>query len=264
MARTTAASVIRDILEVKQRLPSNVWIVALNVRMNRTEIDDKPFELMGDFPMVYMSAEKPYIKSHTEKFTFPLYYNGGRNWNNFTGNLEEIIKWGLKYDPNIGEKIYLNNVVLAQIPSDYVSEDIDSSTPLDNDNQIYDGIPLSFFYFMGTDKFVNVDLGKLSPNTCTKTADLVRIELTKTKRAKGNLIKRRDVRCWITKKMPVIEGKQLRNPTPEYIKSLMPDLWNANLIQIRECTGEYAMPSTFNAESCRRMGVHSDENICSD
>lgn len=261
MTRTTAASVIRDILEIRNRLPSNVWIVALNVRMNRTEMDDEPYVLMGDFPMVHMSAAKPYIKSHNEKFTFPLYYNGGRTWNKFIGNLEDIIKWGLKYDPNIGEKIYLNDVVLAQIPSSYVTEDIDSSTPLDNDNPIYDDVPLSFFYFMGTDKFIHADLGKLSPGTCTKTADLVKIELTKTKRAKGNLIKRRDVRCWITKKLVTIEGKQLRNPTPEYIKSLMPDLWNADLIQIRECTGGYQPPSTFIAETCKRMGVHSD-TVC--
>lgn len=262
MARTTATSIIRDILEIKQRLPSNVWIVALNIRMNRTEIDDKPYEIMGDFPMIHMSAEKPYIKSHNEKFTFPLYYNGGRTWNKFTNNLEEIIQWGIKYDPNIAERIYLNNVVLAQIPSDYVPDDIESSTPLDNDNPIYDGVPLSFFYFVGTDKFLHADLGNLSPNTCTKTADLVKVELTKTKRARGNLIKRRDVRCWLTTKIHVVEGTQLRNPTPEYIKSLMPDLWNVGLIQIRECTGEYKMPTTFIAEACKRFAIHGDDDVC--
>jgi len=262
MARSTSASIIRDVFEVKRRCPKNAWIVALEIQMSRTEMDDKPYELMGDFPMVFMSAEKPYIKRHLEKFTFPLYYNGGRTWNQFTENLNSIVDWGLGYDPNIVNKIYLSNVILAQLPIDYVPEDAEHSTPLDNDNPIYDGVPLSFLHFYGTDKFLHADLGKLSPNTCTKTADLVKVEVTKTKRSKGDLIKRRDVRCWITKNMHVIEGKQLRNPTPEYIKSLMPSLWDANLIQIRECTGEYKMPSTFIADTCKRLNIHGEDTVC--
>ena len=256
--RTTAVSIVRNIFEVKNRLPANAWIVACEIGMNRTYIDDKPFELMGNFPMVFMSAEKPYIKSHIEKFTFPLYYNGGKTWKQFVSNLQNITQWGIKHDPNITEKLYLSDIVIAQIPIDYIVEDIDTSTPLDEDNKIYDGIPLSFFYFCGTDKFLHADLGDLSPNTCTKTADLVKVELTKTKRSKGNLMKRRDVRCWLTKNIHTIEGKKLRNPTPEFIRSLMPSLWNTGLIEIRECSGAYKEPTTFIAETCRRLNIHKD------
>jgi len=261
MTRTTAASISRNLIEVKQKLPKNTWIVACEIGLNRTSIDDKPYEPLGDFPMVYMSAEKPYIKPHIEKFTFPLYYNGGRTWNQFTDNLQNIVKWGLQYDPNTADKMYLSNVVIAQIPDDYVRENIEYSTPLDNDNKIYDEIPLSFLYFSGTDKFLNTDLGSLSPNSCTKTADLIRIELTKTKRTRGDLIKRKDVRCWHTKDIHVIEGKQLNNPTPEYIKALMPSLWSVGLIQIRECTGGYKESTTFISETCKRLSIHED-TVC--
>jgi hypothetical protein len=261
MTRTTAASISRNILEVKQKLPNNAWIVACEIELNRTTMDDRPYEIMGDFPMVFMSEPKPYIKPHVEKFTFPLYYNGGKTWPQFAGNLQSIVEWGIKYDPKIADKMYLSNVVLAQIPIDYVTKEMDSSTPLDDDNKLYDGIPLSFFYFCGTDKYLNTDLGCLSPGSCTKTADLVKVELTKTKRARGDLIKRKDVRCWLTKDIHVIDGKQLRNPTPDYIKSLMPSLWNTGLIQIRECNGSYKESTTFLSETCKRLSVHED-TIC--
>lgn len=258
MTKRTAASITRDVTELRAHLPKNVWVTAISPQMNRTEIDDKASDDFPDFPPIYMSAEKPYIKSHREKLGFPLYYNGGKSWDLFASNLKIIIEKGLKYDPNIAEKIYLSNIVLARVPPDYVKDDKFAHTPSDLDDSLYDDVPLTFLYFLGTDKFIHADLGKLSPNRCSKTADLVRVEITKTKRARGDLLKRPDVRCWITKDIHIIEGKELRNPTPEFIKSLMPELWRSDLVRIRECKGEYKMPTTFITEECKQFSIHNE------
>jgi len=53
----------------------------------------------------------------------------------------------------------------------------------------------------------------------------------------------------------------LNNPTPEYIKALMPALWSIGLIQIRECTGGYKESTTFISETCKRLSVHED-TVC--
>jgi len=231
----------------------------------RTHEKDLPFDTEGQINTfrVMQSAKTLYIPHQTIEFSSPIFMNNNKpiQWNDFVDDVKLFYDIAFQYDPNAENRTYIGDMVLLEIPDDYIRDNKWKHNPLIEDDPLYDGIWCKFGYFLKEYKLLGAkNLGNMLPGQCTKPADLVKIELVKTKRARGNFAKNGGIiRCyeWNNGKKYSIEEKEiLKNTSIEWIKANFPTIYDAGILNIRQCEGNWEATKRFRAKTCRRLGAN--------
>ena len=256
------------ISDLSKNLPRNVYPHSVGIQYTRRWSSDKPID-QPDITIfkIYKTKENLYIPHQPILFNHPLFFNntnlnasGERcySWGDFVEQLKIFKELAFTTDPYAEERLYIGEMILLEIPADYTTDENKwKHTPLDSDDALYDDVPIMFHYFLKSYKVLGADLGDILPGGCTKPADLVQIDLTKTKRTKGDLIKNKGViRCYHhdKKNVHVIKEKEiLQNASMEWAEATFPGLFESGMVSIRECEGDCEMKKRFRARACNRL-----------
>ena len=252
------------ISDLNRLLPNNLYVHSVSIAYCRTHERDMPLDTEGKINTfrVMQSAKTLYIPLQQIEFSSPIFMNNKKpaQWNDFIDDTKMFYNIAFQYDPNAENRTYIGDLVLLEIPDDYIGENKWKHTPLDEDDPLYDGVICKFGYFLKGYKILNADLGDMLPGQCTKPADLARIDIVKTKRARGNFRKNGGVvRCfhWNNGKIHTINEQDiLKNTSVEWIKANFPTIYDAGILNIRQCEGNWEVTKRFRASVCNRLGAN--------
>ena len=245
-------------------LPNNIYVHSVSISYCRSHAKDMPLDAEGAINTfkIMQSANTLYIPHQPIEFSTPIFMNNNKpiEWNDFASDIKSFYDIAFEYDPNAENRTYIGDIVLLEIPKDYIGANKWKHTPLDENDPLYDGIWCKFGYFLKSYKILNADLGDMLPGQCTKPANLARIDLVKTKRAKGNFRGSGGIiRCyhWNNGKIHTIDEKKiLKNTSEEWIKANFPTLYGAGVLNIRQCEGNWEVTKKFRATACNRLGAN--------
>jgi hypothetical protein len=252
------------ISDLNRLLPINIYVHSISIAYCRSHARDKIFDTEGQIRTfkINVSAETLYVPKQTIEFSSPIYMDNRKpiQWTDFSDDLQTFYDIAFQYDPNAENRTYIGDIVLLEIPEDYIGKDKWKHTPLDEDDPLYDGVLCKYGYFLKEYKILNADLGNMLPGQCTKPADLNRIDIVKTKRANGNLIKNRGIiRCYHWNNGSIYSIKEddiLKNTSTEWVRANFPTMCDADILNIRKCEGNWEVTKRFRATSCERLGAN--------
>jgi hypothetical protein len=250
--------------DLNKLIPDNVYVHSIDISYCRTHMRDKPIDTDGKIKTfkIWESAKTLFIPKQTVEFSSPIYSNLTKpvEWNDFIDDLNIFYQLATEYDPTAYERTYVGDIVLLEIPTDYIGSNKWEHTPLDENDPLYDGVWCKFGYFLRNYKVLGAsELGDILAG-CTKPADLVQIDLVLTKRTSGNLRKTGGIiRCFHTgngNRYAISEKDIVKNVSEEWIKANFPSLYDAGILNIRQCEGHWQVSKSFRAESCSRLGAN--------
>jgi hypothetical protein len=250
------------ISDLNRLLPENVYVQSIEISYIRTHERDEYLDLPINTFKVRQCAKTVYIPRQTIEFSTPLFTNTSRpvQWQDFSDDMQMFFELAFQYDPNVEQRTYVGDVALLEIPHDYISGNKWDHSPLNEEDPLYDGVWCKFGYFLRTHRLLGgKGLGDMLAG-CIIPADLSMIELVKTKRANGNLIRNGGIiRCFHdNKKMKhVIDEKEIsKNTSEEWVQATFPTLYNKNILSIRECEGSWEINKSFRAEACNKLSAN--------
>lgn len=251
------------ISDLSKLLPNNVYVHSVSICYTRTHSRDMPLDTNGDITTfrIMKSGETLYIPHQTIEFSSPIFMDNRKpiEWIDFVNDVQAFYDTAFDYDPNAENRTYIGDIVLLEIPSDYIGENKWKHSPMDEDDSLYDGIWCKFGYFLKNYKILGADLGDMLPGQCTKPADLIRVDLVKTKRARNFEKPGQVIRCyhWNNGTIHTINEKEIiKNISPEWLRANFPTIYDTGILNIRQCEGNWEITKRFRATACSRLGAN--------
>lgn len=180
--------------ELSDQLPTNVFPVKAGIELTRPHEQDTSFKTMRqpDYPVtVRESSHAPYIQSTTVWFQNPYIYppQTKNKWRfePFAEKLAEIVREIENHYPDASSRLYINKLVLVEIPEEYADE-VDGKR--DWDSSLYqDRAEMRAGYFTKrpriTDDEIQEKLGDSLPGNVIKPLRLTEIKEVNAKEHRG-------------------------------------------------------------------------------
>ena len=265
--------------ELANQLPTNVYPVKVGVELTRPHDQDQSFKRMRqpEYPVtVRESSHAPYVPPTTVHFQNPYEFppKGANKWRfePFAEGLAEIVSEVEKQYPEVSQRLYLNNLVLCEIPEEYARE-VDGKR--DWDRSLYeDRADFRAGYFKKrpriTDDEIQEELGPRLPGNVIKPLRLTEIKEVNAKEHRGDekTTAASTRRKYFTSGQAERYGDNSLAPTKwdlddqsiekavgqegaEAAKSFFPTLSETDFFGAVEFTGRWVDRETFEEESVR-------------
>lgn len=248
-----------NLIEINKIIPVNCYMQGLSIGYGRKREFDKQWESKRFSLFKPMVCEPNlYINYTTINLASPIKYEPEHpvKLEELVEQIEYFCERAREHDPLVEQRMVIGDAEILEIPEDFIGED-KWKHGREND-KLLDGVFGFIGYFKKQMKVLGLKDGPINiitPGHTLMPADLVKVEMIKTKPARGNLLKKPELNRYDVVK--IFEAEEInKNTNIEWIGEMFPKLLASKILTIRIMEGRKDLgPMRFIAESCELSDI---------